>query len=53
VPAVTALLLVGLGLYAILGRPASVSAAIHKHEKMQQSEIPSPENAADSCCDVE
>jgi len=53
VPTVTAVLLVGLGLYAILGRPASVSAAIHKHQNMQQGEIPSPEDAADSCCDVE
>ena len=50
VPAVTALLLVGLGLYAILGRPASVSAAIHKHQNMQQSEVPNPEDAADACC---
>jgi len=53
VPTVTAILLVGLGLYAILGRPASVDAAIHKHEKMQHSEIPSPEDAADSCCGSE
>ncbi|MBD3857968.1 MAG: sulfite exporter TauE/SafE family protein [Acidobacteria bacterium] len=50
VPAVTALLLVGLGLYAILGRPASVDAAIHKHQNMQQSEVPNPEDAADACC---
>ena len=47
---IIALLLVVLGLYAILGRPASVSAAIHKHEKMQHSEVPSPEDASDSCC---
>ena len=53
VPAVTALLLVGLGLYAILGRPASVDAAIHKHQNMQQSEVPNPEDAADTCCDNE
>jgi sulfite exporter TauE/SafE len=52
VPAVTAILLVGLGLYAILGRPASVSAAITKHQHMQ-SEVPSPEDATDSCCDSE
>ena len=50
VPAVTALLLVGLGLYAILGRPASVDAAIHMHRNMQQSEVPNPEDAADACC---
>jgi len=32
VPAVTAVLLVGLGLLAILGRPASVTAAIQQHQ---------------------
>jgi len=53
VPTVTAILLVGLGLYAILGRPASVSAAIHKHEKMQHSEVPNPEDAGEGCCDSE
>jgi hypothetical protein len=53
VPAVTALLLVVLGLYAIIGRPASVSAAITKHQNMQQSEVPSPEDAAESCCGAE
>ena len=52
-PAVTALLLVALGLYAILGRPASVSAAIHKHEQMQHSEVPNPEDAGEGCCDNE
>jgi sulfite exporter TauE/SafE len=51
VPAVTAILLVCLGLYAILGRPASVDAAIHKHKQMQRSEVPSPEGAAQSCCE--
>jgi len=53
VPALTALLLVGLGLYAILGRPASVDAAIHKHQNMQQSEVPNPEDAGEGCCDNE
>jgi sulfite exporter TauE/SafE len=52
VPAVTAVLLVGLGLYAILGRPASVSAAIHRHQETGQ-EVPEPEDAAKSCCDAE
>jgi hypothetical protein len=46
------LLLVGLGLIAILGRPASVTAAIHKHQGTQQ-EVPNPEDAATSCCDSE
>jgi sulfite exporter TauE/SafE len=49
VPAVTAVLLVGLGLYAILGRPASVSAAIHRHQQMQ-GQVPDGEATADSCC---
>ena len=53
VPTVTAILLVALGLYAILGRPASVDAAIHKHQNMQQSEVPNPDAAADSCCGSE
>jgi len=52
VPAVTALLLVGLGLYAILGRPASVSAAIQRHQEMGQA-VPEPEDAAESCSDAE
>ena len=49
----TAILLVALGLYAILGRPASVNAAIHKHQNMQQSEVPNPEDAGEGCCDNE
>jgi sulfite exporter TauE/SafE len=53
VPTVTAILLVCLGLYAILGRPASVAAAIHKHEQMQRSEVSSLEDTAESCCDPE
>ena len=52
VPAVTALLLVGLGLYAILGRPASVDAAIHKHQHTQ-TVVPNPEDAGEGCCDNE
>ncbi len=51
VPAVTAVLLVALGLFAILGRPASVTAAIHKHQGMQ--DVPKAENAAESCCEAE
>ncbi len=51
VPAVTAVLLVALGLFAILGRPASVTAAIHKHQGMQ--DVPKTEDAAESCCKAE
>lgn len=49
VPAVTAVLLVALGLFAILGRPASVTAAIHKHQGAHQ-EVPDPESAGETCC---
>jgi sulfite exporter TauE/SafE len=52
VPAVTAILLVALGLYAILGRPASVNAAIHKHQHTQ-TVVPNPEDAGEGCCDNE
>jgi sulfite exporter TauE/SafE len=50
VPAVTAILLVALGLFAILGRPASVTAAIHRHDSMQR-DVPDPEDAGKTCCD--
>jgi sulfite exporter TauE/SafE len=49
VPVITAILLMALGLYAILGRPTSVDAAINKHEH-SHAEVPSPD---DSCCDPE
>ena len=49
VPTVTAILLVGLGLYAIIGRPASVSAAINKHQQMHH-EVPAAGEAGDTCC---
>ena len=52
IPAVTAVLLVGLGLIAILGRPASVTAAIQRHQHTQH-EVPNPENAGEACCDSE
>ena len=52
VPAVTAVLLVALGLFAILGRPTSVSAAIHRHEEMQKA-VPAPEDAGESCCEAD
>jgi sulfite exporter TauE/SafE len=49
VPVITAVLLVCLGLYAILGRPTSVDAAISKHQH-SQAEVPSPNVAASTCC---
>jgi hypothetical protein len=52
VPALTAVLLVGLGLYAILGRPSSVAAAVHRHQQMHGAP-PAPSDAAADCCDGE
>jgi hypothetical protein len=49
VPAVTAVLLVALGLFAILGRPASVTAAIQRHQGAHQ-EVPDPDRAGETCC---
>lgn len=49
IPAVTAVLLVALGVYAILGRPASVEAAIKRHQAMH-GETPRPEDAGTECC---
>jgi hypothetical protein len=40
---------VALGLFAILGRPASVTAAIQRHQGVQQ-EVPDPGRAAETCC---
>jgi sulfite exporter TauE/SafE len=48
VPAVTAVLLVGLGLYAILGRPASVDSAIRRHQQMHRTEQPPVESEGSS-----
>ncbi len=52
VPAVTAVLLVALGLIAIIGRPASVTAAIHQHQG-NADQVPAAADAADTCCDQE
>jgi len=49
VPAVTAVLLVALGLFAILGRPTSVTAAITRHQQMH-GEVPAAEDAGEDCC---
>jgi len=46
VPAITAVLLVALGLFAIIGRPASVTAAVAKHQHNAQ-EIP---DGSAACC---
>ena len=51
IPAITAVILVALGLYAIIGRPASVTAAIHRHQEMRQK-VPAPKDNAEFCCDT-
>jgi sulfite exporter TauE/SafE len=48
VPAVTAALLVVIGLYAIIGRPGSVTAAVTKHQHTTQ--LPSAADDGQSCC---
>lgn len=48
-PTVTAIILVALGLYAILGRPASVDAAITRHQKTHH-EVPTAAEVGDNCC---
>jgi sulfite exporter TauE/SafE len=49
VPAVTAVLLVALGVFAILARPASVTAAITAHEHVGH-EVPTANEALPGCC---
>jgi sulfite exporter TauE/SafE len=49
VPAVTAVLLVALGLFAIIARPTSVTAAITKHQHSMQK-VPSGVGADHDCC---
>ena len=50
VPAVTALLLVALGIVAIVSRPASVARAVAAREQMSATAIPAP-GGDHSCCD--
>lgn len=50
VPAVTAVLLVALGIFAIVSRPASVAAAVAAREQMSATAIPAP-GGDHSCCD--
>jgi sulfite exporter TauE/SafE len=49
VPALTAVLLVALGVFAILARPASVKAAISTHEHSQRM-VPSLSESTPYCC---
>ena len=51
IPAVTALILVALGLYAIIGRPATVSAAVAKHQHSAEGSVPSADDPPPCCED--
>lgn len=48
VPAVTALILVALGVYAIVGRPTTALAAIQKHRHTADA-VPSPDDPPPCC----
>jgi sulfite exporter TauE/SafE len=50
IPAVTAVILVVLGLYAIIGRPTTALAAIQKHQHAAEGTVPSPDDPP-PCCD--
>ena len=49
IPAVTAVILVALGLYAIIGRPATAIAAIAKHQHATEGSVPSPDDPPPCC----
>jgi sulfite exporter TauE/SafE len=50
VPAVTAVLLVALGIFAIVSRPASIARAVAARELMPATAVPAP-GGEHSCCD--
>ncbi len=50
IPAVTAVILVALGLYAIIGRPTTALAAMTKHQHAADGSVPSPDDPP-PCCD--
>jgi len=51
IPAVTAVILVALGLYAIIGRPTTAVAAVAKHQHAAQGSVPSPDDPPPCCGD--
>jgi len=51
IPAITAVILVALGLYAIIGRPATVSAAVAKHQHAAEGSVPSADDPPPCCED--
>lgn len=50
IPAVTAVILVALGLYAIIGRPTTAIAAVTKHQHAAEGSVPSADDPP-PCCD--
>jgi hypothetical protein len=51
IPAITAVILVALGLYAIIGRPTTAVAAIRKHQHATEGSVPSPDDPPPCCGD--
>jgi len=49
IPAVTAVILVALGLYAIIGRPTTALAAVQKHQHAAEGAVPSPDDPPPCC----
>ncbi len=49
IPAVTAVILVALGLYAIIGRPTTALAAIQKHQQTAEGSVPSADDPPPCC----
>jgi sulfite exporter TauE/SafE len=51
IPALTAVILVALGLYAIVGRPTTVMAAVQKHQHAADGSVPSRDDPPPCCGD--
>lgn len=51
IPAITAVILVALGLYSIIGRPTTAIAAMTKHRHAAEGKVPSPDDPPPCCGD--
>lgn len=51
IPAITAVILVALGLYAIIGRPTTAVALVAKHQHAANGGVPSPDDPPPCCGD--
>jgi len=49
IPALTAVILVALGLYAVIGRPTTAIAAMAKHQRATEGGVPSPDDPPPCC----